>query len=99
MRFIMRWRSLLVCMLLLPEALCCGNAWAADEIPIPTLSSPVTDLTGTLSTDQQTALVGTLRAFEARKGSQIAILIVPTTKPESIEQFSSRVTDAWKLGW
>ncbi|WP_204310360.1 TPM domain-containing protein, partial [Stenotrophomonas maltophilia] len=39
-----------------------------------------------------------LRDFEARKGSQIAVLIVATTQPESIEQFSIRVADAWKIG-
>ena len=45
-----------------------------------------------------TSLDATLQAFEARKGSQIAVLIVPTTSPESIEQFSIRVADAWKIG-
>ena len=39
-----------------------------------------------------------LRAFEARKGTQIAVLIVPTTKPEAIEQYSVRVVEQWKLG-
>ena len=44
------------------------------------------------------ALTQTLRDFEARKGSQIAVLIVPTTEPETIEQFSIRVAEAWKIG-
>ena len=39
-----------------------------------------------------------LAAFEARKGSQVAVLMVPTTQPEAIEQFAIRVADAWKLG-
>src|SRR6185437_12342194 len=30
--------------------------------------------------------------------SQIAVLMVPTTAPETIEQFGIRVADQWKLG-
>jgi uncharacterized protein len=66
--------------------------------PIPKLTARVTDLTGTLSADQQTALEQKLAAFEAAKGSQLAVLIVPTTQPEEIEQYSIRVFDQWKLG-
>ncbi len=80
---------LLTCAALLP-------AWAL--VAVPPLTAPVTDLTGTLSTDQAQALDQQLRDFTARKGSQIAVLIVPTTQPEAIEPYSIRVTDAWKLG-
>jgi uncharacterized protein len=66
--------------------------------PIPQLTSPVTDLTGTLTADQAAALEARLRAFEKQKGSQVAVLVVPTTQPEAIEQYSIRVADAWKLG-
>ncbi len=66
--------------------------------PIPPLKARVTDLTGTLTADEQAGLESKLAAFEARKGAQIAVLIVPTTKPEEIEQYSIRVVDAWKLG-
>jgi len=65
---------------------------------IPALTSPVTDLTQTLSPDQQQALAAKLVAFEQEKGSQIAVLIVPTTQPEDIAQFSIRLVDAWKIG-
>jgi uncharacterized protein len=71
-------------------------AWA--QVPVPPLTSPVTDLTGTLSTEQQRALEARLLAFEREKGAQIAVLIVPTAKPESIEQYSLRIAEAWKLG-
>ncbi len=60
--------------------------------------SRVTDLTGTLSANEAAQLEQKLAAFEAKKGSQIAVLIVPTTQPETIEQYSIRVADAWKLG-
>jgi uncharacterized protein len=98
MIFMLRLRSLLVCLGLLPAALYCQPIVAADEVPVPTLSSPVTDLTNTLTAEQKSTLETTLRAYEARKGSQIAVLLVSTTQPETIEQFSIRVTDAWKLG-
>lgn len=80
--------------------------WAANTnaalnatlVPIPQLQQRVTDLTHSLSADQQQQLESKLAAFEQSKGSQIAVLIVPTTQPEAIEQFSIRVVDQWKLG-
>lgn len=66
--------------------------------PVPPLAARVTDLTGTLSQAEQAKLEAELAAFEARKGAQIAVLIVPSTEPEAIEQYSIRVVDAWKLG-
>lgn len=71
---------------------------AQSLVEVPPLTSPVTDLTGTLTPDQVAALDAKLRAFEKAKGSQVAVLVVPTTAPEAIEQFAIRVTDAWKLG-
>lgn len=71
---------------------------AQQLVAVPPLAAPVTDLTGTLTADQRAALDRELLDFSRRKGSQIAILIVPTTAPETIEQYSIRVTDAWKLG-
>jgi uncharacterized protein len=68
------------------------------EVAIPELSHRVTDLTGTLSVQQAAALENSLAAFEAKKGSQIAVLIVPTTQPEDIAQFGIRVAEAWKIG-
>lgn len=70
----------------------------AELIAIPPLKARVTDLTQTLTPDQQSQLENKLNAFELEKGSQIAVLIVPSTKPEEIEQYSIRVVDAWKLG-
>ncbi|MES1195854.1 MAG: YgcG family protein, partial [Steroidobacter sp.] len=72
--------------------------FALDEVPVPALTAPVTDLTHTLTSEQTATLEGKLRAFEQRKGSQLAVLIVATSKPEDIEQYSIRVVDAWKLG-
>jgi uncharacterized protein len=89
-------RRLLRCawvLLLLPL-----TGWAADQVPVPELRAPVTDLTQTLTAQQVATLDSMLRALQSRKGSQLAILLVPTTKPETIEQYSIRVADAWKLG-
>jgi len=66
--------------------------------PIPKLEARVTDLTGTLTAAQQAALEQKLADFEARKGAQIAVLLLPSTEPEDIEQYSIRVAEAWKLG-
>jgi uncharacterized protein len=75
-----------------------GSSAIHAEVAVPSLTARVTDLTGTLSPSQRDALEQELRAFETRKGSQIAVLIVPTTQPEVIEQYSLRVVEAWKLG-
>lgn len=72
--------------------------FAADEVAIPPLQQRVTDLTQTLSANEQAALESKLAQFEQQKGSQIAILLIPTTQPEAIEQYAIRVAEAWKLG-
>ena len=72
--------------------------WAAAEVAVPPLKARVTDLTSTLSGGQAGALEQKLAALEARKGSQVAVLLVPTTQPETVEQYAIRVFDQWKLG-
>lgn len=66
--------------------------------PVPRITSRVIDQTGTLTAEQQATLEDKLAAFEARKGSQIAVLVVATTEPEDIFTYSDRVAHAWKLG-
>jgi uncharacterized protein len=73
-------------------------ALAAAEIAIPQLASRVTDQTGTLSAQQRAALEQTLAEFEQRKGAQLGLLMVPSTKPETAAQFAVRAQEAWKLG-
>lgn len=70
----------------------------AEDRPIPALTGRVVDETETLTAEQKRALEQKLRAFEQRKGSQIAVLITGTTFPEPIESYSIRVADAWKIG-
>ncbi|CAN5435902.1 YgcG family protein [soil metagenome] len=71
---------------------------ALADVAVPPLTGRVVDLTATLSADQAAALEQKLKEFEDRKGSQLAVLIVPTTQPEAIEQYSLRVVEQWKLG-
>ena len=71
---------------------------ACAQVAVPPLTGRVTDQTATLTVEQSAALEQTLRAFEARKGSQLAVLIVPTAAPEAIEQYALRVAEQWKLG-
>jgi uncharacterized protein len=73
-------------------------AVALAQVPVPPLKARVTDLTGTLNQQQRAALEQTLAEFESRKGSQIAVLLVPTTKPEAPVEYGVRVFDSWKLG-
>ncbi|MEO8314214.1 MAG: TPM domain-containing protein [Pseudomonadota bacterium] len=73
-------------------------AQAQAPQPVPKLEARVSDLTGTLTAGQQAEMEQKLAAFEQRKGAQVALLIMPTTAPEAIEQYAIRVFDVWKLG-
>ena len=80
-------------------------AWAAvahaaegDIVAIPALGKRVTDLTATLSSAEEARIEARLKEFEAKKGAQVVVLIVGSTQPETIFDYSVRVTDAWKLG-
>ena len=68
---------------------------AAAQVAVPPLKARVTDLTATLSAEQRAELEQKLAAFEARKGSQIAVLLIPTTQPEAIEQYAIRAAEEW----
>jgi uncharacterized protein len=76
----------------------CQLALAENYIEVPKLSARVTDLTSTLNPAQVQALESKLAAFEAKKGSQIVVLIVPTTQPEDIAEFGIKVADLWRIG-
>ena len=78
--------------------LLCWAASALALVAVPPLSGRVVDQTGTLSAGDIASLTETLKNLETRKGSQIAVLIVPTTDGEAIEPFSLRVAEAWKIG-
>ena len=83
--------------LLLAFALC-WSGFTSAQVPVPPLTGHVIDQTGTLSAQQKATLEQTLTAFEARKGSQLAVLMVASTAPEEVEQYALRVAEQWKLG-
>jgi uncharacterized protein len=76
----------------------CWVGAASADVAVPPLTGRVVDLTGTLSSDDIAAQTQRLKNLELRKGSQVAVLIVPTTQPETIEQYSIRAAEAWKIG-
>lgn len=71
---------------------------AGAQVAVPPLTGRVVDQTATLTNEQKATLEQTLQGFEYRKGSQLAVLIVPTSAPETIEQYALRVAELWKLG-
>lgn len=88
-------RALLAALLLLAAA---GLQAAGELQPVPPLHGRVSDLTGSLDPATQADLEQKLRDFETRKGSQVAVLIVASTQPETIEAYGIRVAEQWKLG-
>ena len=91
-------RLLAVFLLCLHALLAVAAEPDASPIALPALKARVTDLTATLSAAQAAELEAKLADFEARKGSQLAVLILPSTAPETIEAFAIRLMDAWKIG-
>jgi len=91
-----RIRQALTALLLVAAALL--GARAQGLLPVPALDARVIDQTGTLSAAQRSALDAKLQAFEQKKGSQIVMLMVPTTQPEDIASYANRVGNAWKIG-
>ena len=74
------------------------SALSSAQVAVPPLTGHVIDQTGTLTAEQKAVLEQTLTAFEARKGSQLAVLMVASSAPEEIEQYALRVAEQWKLG-
>ncbi|WP_050466995.1 TPM domain-containing protein [Herbaspirillum chlorophenolicum] len=92
-KFLLRLQLLLVLLPILGSA-----AAAEDFVPIPPLSGHVIDQVHMLDDQQRAALNSVLAEYETRTGSQIAVLLMASTAPEAIEQYSIRVAEAWKLG-
>lgn len=88
----LRWLAAL-CLVLLPLI-----GWSANEVALPPLTERVTDLTGTLSAEDKASLTASLAALDKDKGVQVVIVMLPTTQPEAIEQYSIRLAEAWKIG-
>jgi len=96
--FSRRARGLAAGMLAASALLLWPSAFAQDVQLVPPLSASVVDETHTLDEAQQAALIAKLASIEKEIGSQIVVLLVPTTQPEDIDAYSQRVADTWKLG-
>jgi uncharacterized protein len=92
------FRALLACVLAVFLTAAQAQAQSPGFVPVPPLQARVTDQIGMLTDTQRNALENVLKEYEDKTGSQIAILLMSKTEPESIEQYSIRVFDAWKLG-
>ncbi len=91
-----RWLAFALALLLLLASPL--RATAQDVLPVPALTARVIDQTGTLDASAQAALEAQLAAFEKKAGSQIVVLLVPTTAPEDIAAYAQRIADNWKIG-
>jgi uncharacterized protein len=89
-------RKVALCLVLVSAFI--SSVQAENLVAVPPLQTRVTDLTGTLSTSENAELSKILADYEKEKGSQIAVLILPSTRPETIEQYSIRVAEQWKIG-
>ncbi len=74
------------------------SAPSGDYQAVPKLQKRVTDLTGSLASADEAKIESRLKDFEAKKGAQIAVLLVDTTQPEPVFDYATRVFTEWKLG-
>ncbi len=77
-----------------------GSLWAAPvfALDVPILTGPVVDLAGALSRSDQAKISASLLQFQRKYGSQLQVLVVPKLEDETIESYSIKVVDEWKLG-
>lgn len=92
------WRGLLTGLLWFTMGVASTAGWAQGVLPVPPLTAHVVDTAGMLSAPQRQALDDKLVAFEAASGSQVVVLLVPTTQPEDISSYANRVGNTWKIG-
>ncbi|WP_343630174.1 TPM domain-containing protein, partial [Comamonas aquatica] len=88
------WKALLAIVL----SACWLPGWAHGVLPVPALTAALIDQTHTLSVEESRAIEQRLRSIEAKSGSQVVVLMVPTTAPEDIAPFAYRVASSWKIG-
>ena len=82
---------------LLALAISSAFSAAALEVP-PRPEGRITDRTGTLNPREIAALEQKLEAFERETTNQIAVLLIPALEGDSLEDFSIRLAEKWKIG-
>lgn len=73
-------------------------SFSSYALDVPRLSSPVIDNAGLLSSRAQSALANALVQVKAQTGNEIAVLTIKSLENETIDGYSIKVTDQWKLG-
>jgi len=94
----MSYKSFLNLVLILVFSGIYASSIGQDLVHVPEISTYVTDQTGTLDAQESQTLESKLQNLEETRGSQIIVLLIPSTYPEEIEQFGIRVADTLKIG-
>lgn len=76
--------------------LCLPVLFALQVLPRP--DGYVTDRAGLLSPAEETDLEAALRAFEKKTSNQVVVAILPSLEGDSLEDFSIRLAETWKVG-
>ena len=71
---------------------------SAVSLSVPPLKGHVNDYADLLSGSERIALESMLRNFEARTTDQVVLLTLPSLEGDSLEDFSIRVAEQWKIG-
>lgn len=75
------------------------NAFANSEVVIPELTGRVNFIGEVQPTkEQKKYLASNLKSLEENSKIQMAVLVVDSIKPLSIEEYSIKVVEKWKLG-
>jgi len=95
MAFLADWRRRLMGLCLL---LAWGLVQAQDPLPVPALTGHIMDSSGTLAAGDVASIEQQLAALEQRSGTQMVVLLLPSTGPEDIFSYANRVANVWKIG-
>jgi uncharacterized protein len=77
----------------------CLQGQLRAELTVPPLTGRVVDRAGMLSAEEKQSITRALVALEATpNGAQAAVLTIPRLDGDSLEMFSMRVVEEWKLG-
>jgi len=70
----------------------------SSALDVPPLKGYVNDYAGMMSAETKAKIESELMAFEKSDSTQVVILTIPSLQDESLEDFSIRVVESWKIG-
>ena len=68
------------------------------ELAVPPLTGRVVDNAGILTSAEKDSINGEIINLEQQTGGQMAVLTIPSLGNDSLESFSMRVAENWKIG-